>query len=393
MGTTRTSPGAKAGILSTALAVLLASGAAHAQAVSLTGTLSENITFTDNFALAGSSAGTTMSSVTNFSLAFRTSNQTSSFSLFGGTDLVYRSDPGGGSDTSGFNPRISANYSVTGQTTTFSLGANYSDAPINFQTADPLIIVLPGGTNSLITSTANQVKFGANVNMSHQINATNALSGGVSYSDTNYDTSDPALVDFSATTATLSYSHDFDASLSGSLDLRYGIFSSDAAGQDSTATSLGVSATWQRTNNISLNGDFNLAFISEDAAADSTDVVGSLGIDYALPTGSLSATLSHRILPGSGGELLQSTSIGVNGTYDINTSSRLSLDIDYTEDDTLAGGSESKVLTISPRYSIDLTSSVTVSAMYTLKNADFGSGSATSHGISLKLVKNFDLLP
>lgn len=394
MGTTKRTPGARAGSFAI-LGLLLAGGAAFAQAVSLTGTVSETLSLTDNFALAGSSAGTTTSSITNFALSFASRTPTSTISLFGGTDLVFRADPGGGSNVSGFNPNLRANYSTRGQTTSFSVGANYSDAPINFQTTAPGVVIPPGGSSTipLITSTANQRNIGANTNFGYTINATNSLSGGLNYARTDFDTGAMTLFDFSTTTASLSWSHDFNSRLSGSVDGSYSLYQAeDTTGIEARTASVGVSATWAQNNDITLSSGLNISNTSQDStlgSSSSTNLNGNIGISYQLPTGSVTASISRSISPGSSASLLQSTSLSLNGSYDINSTSRLGLSVGYTKDDNLFGASSSSLLTISPSYSMDLTSSVSASASYTLRNSKTG----TSQGISLNLVKRFDLLP
>ncbi|MFQ5622454.1 MAG: hypothetical protein ACE5FS_03560 [Paracoccaceae bacterium] len=366
----------------------------------MVGTVNEKLSFTDNFALKPSSAGITTASVTNFSLTGTTRNQTSTLRFRAATDMVYRRDPGGGSNFKGFNPNIRASYNLTGQTTSFSVGANYSDQPINFLTLPPDVVIPPGGTSTidLVTSTSNRQRVGANAGFSHQVNSNNSINGSVRYGETTFDAGAGTLFDFRTTNVSLGWNHAFNSRLDGTVTAAYSIFDSDdpTRGQARTAT-VSASAKWAQTRNVTFNGTLGVDHTSQDTpttTVDSTDFSGQLGINVLIPSGDVSATLGRSLSPGSGGALLQSTTFGLSGIYNVNRTSQVGMSVGYTKDEVLFGaGSSSSLLTISPSYSVNLTSTVSAKASYTLRTSDSGGSNGTSHAVTFNLTKKFNLLP
>lgn len=136
----------------------------------------------------------------------------------------------------------------------------------------------------------------------------------------------------------------------------------------------------------------------DDAGDDGISInpTGSLGFSYQGPDYTLGLGLSQGINQSSDGDIVSQTTLSGNAAYRITSLSSIDLAIQARNQSPLEGDSGNDqrfTVSVSPSYSVRLTSSWRATVGYRLRFEDEDGDTGLSNGAFLQVSRNFDLLP
>lgn len=393
------------------------------QNVPLTFGISQSFQALNNSNFAVPSSGSTGLSVTSLSFGSSSSTPTDTLSFDASVGLGVQRGSDGAIDTSINTPTLSLNYGRRTPSTALNLYASYIvetldqlRSPLDFVN-DQGQIILPSNPADLVSTGLKQdISAGGSLELGRdaRFGVTLSASGEqISYSETT----DPALRDIDraevGVTGRFNYSPQGSVSLGVSAEHQLTLDKPQNIARDTQNLTLGTS--YDVSPVLSLGGFIQYQVVDETGqaqtrnpraqiSADYTYLTGSLSIQVgdrdaaltwrqSLPSGGISATLSHGLDDSGNGTLDQ---VGVNFNQPINDVSGLNMGLFYSSDNgsTTSPDVTSSVLVVS--YNHRLTKDWDMSLGANLRMRDPSSNdaatSANSAGVFLTVSRSLNFL-
>ncbi len=363
------------------MAIATAATPALPQGLTLSGSLSQGVTVSDNNGFQGRDPEVDGS--TSLSYALSSSTKRSSFSIGGNASLSYGTD----SDTKFNRSGLRASYQRSAKRSSFSAGLSFDKRPFEFDEEQPDLSFISLDTDR--TTVSGNVGFG--------FEHTPRLSSNVSASLRDQDFSTTSTELSPSTTTSLSGGLSYRLSSTSSMGVNAGITMVDTEAADNLeSTSVNIGANYSRTVNdrVSYSGNIGLSMSEQtriiglaSVTEDSSNLTFGANLNRSLKDGAMSFGFNQGVGTSASGALSLNTGLTGNISRQINERQRWALGASLSRQSDLDGGETETLLRVSPSYNFSLTPKIGASAGYTFSRNDVGD---TSHSLSLSISRSYE---
>ena len=405
----------KTSVLTATLLATALSGGAFAAEVAIKGSINEKTDASNNYFLVTKPSGATVKSLTAGTLDFLARTPTTSYLLDTHYSYYKYFGPGAADSNPVWGTPASALFSVDHVTELdrFNLAASWSRT-------DAAQTQL---TQSGVVSTHGSIDtYNVNGGVVHDLGRSDIISWSAAANTASF--TDPNQVPYKDVTSTILWAHTFSPTTSFTNSVNFDWFSQDNAADSQRLMWRFMSGAQSRlTQRLSIHGNIGIVFANayENGNAAAAPIVlvppspefpvpstpfqplvgaghgwiGDVGLSYQLlKDTTVSFTAAQAITPLFNGQLQQSSSLGMNVSYDINQYSNLVFLTQYSQT-SLPGqlgqttATASDFFTAGVTYSYRLTREWRSNLSYTYRE---NVGQANSNTVSFSLTRDFNLM-